>query len=89
MARRLCRGCAPIPPDLAIVDIQMPRMDGFTLIEHMKRDTELAKIPVIIVYLTGEPGRGQERGLALGAEAYIVKGKFDHKDLLEAIRQIL
>jgi two-component system, chemotaxis family, sensor kinase CheA len=74
--------------DLAIVDLQMPRMDGFQLIEHMKRDQALAKIPVIIVSSL-ESREEKERGLALGAEAYIVKRKFDHKGLLDAIRQIL
>ncbi len=74
--------------DLAIVDLQMPRMDGFQLIEHMKRDRTLAKIPVIIVSSL-DSREEKERGLALGAEAYIVKGRFDHKGLLDAIRQIL
>jgi two-component system, chemotaxis family, sensor kinase CheA len=74
--------------DLAIVDLQMPRMDGFQLIEHMKRDESLAKIPVIIVSSL-ESREEKERGLALGASAYIVKRKFDHKGLLDAIRQIL
>lgn len=75
-------------PDLAIVDVQMPRMDGFQLIEHMKADAKLAKIPVIIV-TSLESREDKERGMALGADAYIVKRKFDHKGLLDAIRQIL
>jgi two-component system chemotaxis sensor kinase CheA len=76
------------PVDLAIVDLQMPRMDGFQLIEQMKKDPRLAKLPVIIV-TSLESREEKERGLALGADAYIVKRKFDHKGLLEAIRQIL
>lgn len=76
------------PVDLAIVDLQMPRMDGFQLIEQMKKDHRLAKLPVIIV-TSLESREEKERGLALGADAYIVKRKFDHKGLLEAIRQIL
>ena len=74
--------------DLVITDIQMPRMDGFTLLEEMKKDARLAKIPVIVV-TSMEKREDQERGLALGADAYIVKRKFDHQDLLDTIRQIL
>jgi two-component system chemotaxis sensor kinase CheA len=74
--------------DLAIVDLQMPRMDGFQLIEQTKKDPRLAKLPVIIV-TSVESRQEKERGLALGADAYIIKRKFDHKGLLETIRQIL
>lgn len=75
-------------PDLAVVDLQMPRMDGFQLIEEMKKDQRFSKIPVIIV-TSMESRKDKERGMALGAEAYILKRKFDHKGLLETIRQIL
>ncbi len=76
------------PVDLAIIDLQMPRMDGFQLIEQMKKDPRLAKLPVIIV-TSMESREEKERGLALGADAYIIKRKFDHKGLLETIGQIL
>lgn len=74
--------------DLVIADIEMPRLNGFGLIEAMKKDRDLAKIPVIIVSSV-ERREDQERGLALGADAYIVKRKFDQEELLAAIRQIL
>jgi two-component system, chemotaxis family, sensor kinase CheA len=74
--------------DLVIADIQMPRMDGFELLEAMKKDPNLSGIPVIVV-TSLERREDQERGLALGADAYIVKRKFDQAELLAAIRQIL
>ena len=74
--------------DLVISDIQMPRLDGFGLIAEMKRDPQLAKIPVIVVSSV-ESREEQERGLNLGADAYIVKRKFDHQELLKVIQQIL
>ncbi len=74
--------------DLVITDVEMPRMDGFELIEEMKKDPRLARLPVIVVTSLAKR-EDQERGLALGADAYIVKRKFDHQDLLETIRQIL
>jgi two-component system, chemotaxis family, sensor kinase CheA len=74
--------------DLVIADIEMPRLNGFGLIQAMKQDRNLKDIPVIIVSSV-ERREDQERGLALGADAYIVKRKFDQGELLAAIRQIL
>jgi two-component system chemotaxis sensor kinase CheA len=75
-------------PDLVISDIQMPRLDGFGLLQALKKDPRLARIPVIMVTSLDRP-EDQERGLSLGAGAYIVKRKFDQAELLSAIRQIL
>lgn len=74
--------------DMVIADVEMPRLNGFGLIEAMKRDPGLERIPVIIVSSL-ERREDQERGLSLGADAYIVKRRFDQEELLAAIRQIL
>jgi two-component system chemotaxis sensor kinase CheA len=71
-----------------ITDLQMPRMDGFQLLEEMKKDKRLAQVPVIVVTSMGRR-EDQEKGLALGADAYIVKRKFDHEELLNTIQQII
>ncbi len=74
--------------DLVIVDVEMPRMDGFGLLHAMKRDERLVDIPVVLVTSRDSP-QDRRKGLALGAEAYIVKQSFDQTRLLEAIEQIL
>jgi two-component system chemotaxis sensor kinase CheA len=74
--------------DLVVADLQMPRMDGFALMEAMKADPRLARLPVVLV-TSMENRRDQERGLALGARAYIVKRKFDQRELLDTIEQLL
>ncbi|NFV79108.1 hybrid sensor histidine kinase/response regulator [Magnetospirillum aberrantis] len=74
--------------DLVISDIQMPRLDGFGLLQAIKADQALKKLPVILV-TSLEAREDRERGLALGADAYVVKRKFDQKELLETIGQIL
>jgi two-component system, chemotaxis family, sensor kinase CheA len=74
--------------DLVISDIQMPRLDGFGLLQALKKDPRLDRIPVIMVTSLDRP-EDQARGLSLGAGAYIVKRKFDQAELLSAIRQIL
>jgi two-component system chemotaxis sensor kinase CheA len=76
------------PADLVITDIQMPHLDGFGLLAAMKKEPRLARIPVIVV-TSQERREDQERGLSLGADAYIVKRKFDHEDLLQTVRQLL
>jgi len=74
--------------DLIISDIQMPRLDGFGLLQAVKADLALKAIPVILVSSL-EAREDRERGLALGADAYVVKRKFDQKELLETIGQFL
>ena len=76
------------PVGLVISDLEMPRLDGFGLLEEMKRDPRLANIPVVIVSSI-ENAADQARGMALGADAYIVKRRFEQQALLETIRQIL
>ena len=74
--------------DLVISDVQMPRMDGLTLLQEMKKDERFARLPVILVTSMNR-AEDQERGLSLGADAYLVKQRFDHQSLLETIRQLL
>jgi two-component system chemotaxis sensor kinase CheA len=74
--------------DLVISDVEMPRLDGFGLIEAMKKDLKLARVPVIVV-TSLDRAEDRKRGLSLGADAYIVKRKFDQGELLASIRQIL
>jgi two-component system, chemotaxis family, sensor kinase CheA len=76
------------PVDLVIVDIEMPRMDGFELLHAMKNDQRLAAIPVVLV-TSRDSAQDKRKGLALGAEAYIIKQRFDQRELLETIDQIL
>ncbi len=56
-------------PDLILLDLQIPDRSGWEILADLKRDPELAPIPVVIVSVVDEP----ERGLAAGAAAYLVK----------------
>jgi two-component system chemotaxis sensor kinase CheA len=74
--------------DVVISDIQMPRIDGFQLLSAIKSHVRMAEIPVILVTSLSSK-EDQERGLALGADAYIIKERFDHRQLLSVVRQLV
>jgi two-component system chemotaxis sensor kinase CheA len=74
--------------DLVVSDVEMPRMDGFLLTENIRDDERLAEIPVVLVTSMGSR-EDRERGVAAGANAYIVKGDFDQNNLLEVIERLL
>ncbi|MEI6986227.1 MAG: response regulator [Rhodospirillaceae bacterium] len=76
------------PVDLVISDIEMPRMNGLVLLDMIKRDSTLKSIPVILVTSHDNP-EDVQRGLDLGADAYIIKKRFDQHELLDAIEQLL
>jgi two-component system chemotaxis sensor kinase CheA len=74
--------------DLLISDVDMPRMDGFALTEAVRRSARLSGLPVILFTSLADE-RDRARGIEVGADAYIVKGAFDQKDLIETIEQLL
>lgn len=74
--------------DLVVSDLEMPRRNGFELLRAVKEDTRLQHLPFILV-TSREAFEDREQGLSLGADAYIVKRKFDQTDLLETIEQLL
>ena len=59
-------------PDLAIIDIQMPVMDGLTAIQQMRADVALERLPIIALTALAMPG-DRDRCLAAGADSYLAK----------------
>jgi two-component system, chemotaxis family, sensor kinase CheA len=74
--------------DLVIADVEMPRMDGFGLLQAIKNDPRLSTLPVILMTSRSDP-EDVRKGLDLGASAYITKQKFDQRELLATIGQVL
>lgn len=74
--------------DLVISDVDMPRMNGFDLTEKIRGDKKLGEIPVILVTAL-ESREHRERGIAVGADAYIVKSSFDQSNLLAVIQRFI
>jgi two-component system chemotaxis sensor kinase CheA len=74
--------------DLVLTDIQMPEMDGLELARLIKQDPEIQNIPVVIV--TSLDSEDEVRkGMEAGAEAYIKKGEFDQKVMLEMLQRLI
>jgi CheY-like chemotaxis protein len=74
--------------DLLIVDVEMPRMDGLSLTGKLRQDSRYAHVPIVIVS-SRDKEQDRQRGLAAGADAYIVKGTFDQDDLTTAVASLL
>jgi two-component system chemotaxis sensor kinase CheA len=74
--------------DLVVSDVEMPRMDGFSLTEAIRRSKRFRDVPVILVTAM-ESDTDKARGLAAGADAYQLKSAFDQEDLIATIQQIL
>ncbi len=74
--------------DLVVSDVEMPRMDGFDLTAKIRADRQLAKLPVVLVTALDQREH-RERGIEVGANAYIVKSSFDQSNLLEVVRRMI
>jgi two-component system chemotaxis sensor kinase CheA len=74
--------------DLVVSDIEMPRMNGFDLVSKIRGDKKTAELPVILVTAL-ESREDRERGIDVGANAYIVKRSFDQSNLLEVISKLI
>ncbi len=74
--------------DLVVSDVDMPRMDGFALTEAVRGSARFRGLPVVLV-TARESDADRAHGIAVGADAYLGKGTFDQKKLLEAIAQLL
>ncbi|MFA6096817.1 MAG: response regulator [Candidatus Paceibacterota bacterium] len=75
-------------PDLIVLDLLLPRVDGFEFLKQIKADDELKGIPVLTISVLGQKS-DQERALALGAEAYFIKTEYKLEDIVDRIKEYL
>lgn len=74
-------------PDLIILDLMMPKLDGYTVCRMLKFDAKYKKIPVIMLTARAQD-KDKELGKEVGAEAYVTK-PFEPADLLSKIKELL
>ena len=76
------------PPDLALVDISLPGMDGTELLEKMRAEPSLAEVPAIALTAHAMDG-DRDKYLAAGFQEYITKPIIDEAVLVEGIERLL
>ena len=76
------------PPDLVLLDISLPDMDGPEVLQHMRLDATLCQVPVIALTAHAMAG-DREAFLAMGFDGYVSKPIVDETELLDAIRHHL
>ncbi|MBF8272681.1 MAG: Gliding motility regulatory protein [Magnetococcales bacterium] len=74
--------------DLIVTDVEMPKMDGFTLTEKLRGIEEYRYVPIVIV-TSRDNEADKNRGIQVGADAYIIKGAFDQNNLLDTVRNLM
>jgi len=75
-------------PDLILLDIVMPKMGGFEVMEALNKDGELKRIPIIIISNSGQPvelGRAKE----LGVKDWLIKTDFDPQEVVDKVKKQL
>lgn len=75
-------------PDLILLDLILPKIDGFEVLENIKKNEATKDIPIIV--LTNlENAAAVERALALGAQSYLVKANYELEDVVQKVKQAI
>ncbi len=75
-------------PDLILLDLILPEMDGFTVLAKIKEDPSTSQIPVIILSNLGQKD-DIEKGLKLGAIDYLIKAHFTPNEIVDKVKTVL
>jgi len=78
------RAMKEVKPNLILLDIIMPKMGGFEVMEEMNKDKELRKIPVIVISNSGQPVE-LDRAQKLGAKDWLIKTEFDPQEVIDKV----
>lgn len=72
--------------DLILLDIIMPKMGGFEVMEEAQKDEELKKIPIIVISNSGQPVE-LARAKELGAKDWLIKAEFDPQEVIDKVKK--
>ncbi len=76
------------PLDLVLLDVVMPKLEGFEVLRLLKEDPATARIPVIVLSNLGQE-RDVSQAMALGAVAFLVKAHLSLQDLVDRVDAVL
>jgi len=77
-----------INPDIVLLDIILPQMDGFTVLKSLKADPKLQKTPVVLLTNLGQDG-DVKKGIELGAVDYLIKANFTPSQVVDKVKSVL
>lgn len=80
--------CRREKPDLVLLDIILPKKDGYEVIAELKADPELSSIPVVLLTNLGSLN-DVEKALAMGATTYLVKADYKLEEVCRKVKEIL
>ncbi len=75
-------------PDIVLLDVIMPEMDGFMVLKQLKGDASTKNIPVIMLTNLGQ-GEDVEKGQKLGAKDYLVKANLTPSQVVDKVKEVL
>lgn len=75
-------------PDLVLLDVVMPKMDGFSVLQKIRKNPDFKNMPVMMLTNLGQKD-SVEKGLLLGANGYIIKAHFTPSEVVEKIKEFL
>ena len=79
---------AKIKPDLILLDILLPKMDGFAVLKKLKETDDVKDIPVILLTNLGQKD-DVEKGLESGAVDYLIKAHFKPSETVDKVKKVL
>lgn len=77
-----------IKPDIILLDIMMPEIDGFMVLKNLKNDIDTKNIPVIMLTNLGQE-EDIEKGKKLGATDYLVKANLTPAQVVDKVKEVL
>lgn len=75
-------------PDLLLLDVVLPKKDGFEILEGLRKEQRSSELPIILLTNLGQKP-DVERGIKLGADDYIIKAHFTPSEVVEKITKLL
>jgi DNA-binding response OmpR family regulator len=75
-------------PDIILLDIILPQMDGFTVLKELRANESTKKTPVVLLTNLGQDG-DVKKGLELGANDYLIKANFTPSQVVDKVKSVL
>ncbi|MBI5765709.1 response regulator [Candidatus Falkowbacteria bacterium] len=75
-------------PDIILLDVILPEVDGFTVLQRLKNDTKTKEIPILLLTNLGQES-DKEKGLQMGAADYFIKAQHTPVEIIQKIKELI